>query len=54
MTWTLIVLWYLGTSAGTSLVVPRIPTLAACEALLKDMPRPGGAQSFARCVETLS
>jgi hypothetical protein len=50
MAWTLIVIWFIGSSAGQNLVVQGLPTQEACERLRVDVNR---MSSFSRCVETV-
>ena len=57
MTWTMIVILYLGSSAAQSFVVPRFASLESCEKAQDDlnrtlMARAGIRPSYSTCVET--
>jgi hypothetical protein len=54
LAWTLVIVWWLGSNAGQNVVVPSIPTKAACESLRAEMTTGslGVGMRFARCVET--
>jgi hypothetical protein len=51
MTWTLLIVWWLGSNAGQNAVITRLPTLEACETLRAEMQR--RSVSYSRCIETV-